>query len=149
MRGRSRRVAVGIIVRNSHRLLLVVAGVLIASQTVLAQSDKHTWAVQFDLHSPKPLTDTPSWLNGSGGKLRFDDTNDALSVGRVVVEYQGRLSPTLQAHVVGDYVDDATSGVDLTEAFLEWKPIPESANRHRLRVGAFYPDLSLENRAHA
>ena len=35
--------------------------------------------------------------------------------------------------------------VDLTEAYLEWRPVPRSANRYRIKVGAFYPRISLEN----
>ena len=137
------------LVRRLCRLTMMLTGLLVGAHAAPAESDQHSWSLQVDLQSPQPLTDTPSWLNGSGGKLRFDGSNDALSVGRIVAEYHGRIGPTLQAHVVGDYVDDATSGIDLTEAFLEWKPIPKSANRHRVRLGAFFPDVSLENRDHA
>jgi hypothetical protein len=36
--------------------------------------------------------------------------------------------------------------VDLLEAVLDWRPLPESAWRSNVRVGAFYAPLSLENR---
>ncbi len=49
------------------------------------------------------------------------------------------------ARIVADYVDDASGGVDLTEALLEWRPVPRSRNQQQLKIGAFYPSLSLEN----
>jgi hypothetical protein len=61
------------------------------------------------------------------------------------LDYRGRLTPTLQARVIADYVDDASSGLDLTEAYIDWRPIPSSPNQHQVRVGAFYPPFSLEN----
>jgi hypothetical protein len=47
----------------------------------------------------------------------------------------------LQGNAVVDYVDDASS----LEAYLEWHPVPDSESRHRLKLGAFYPPLSLAN----
>ncbi len=60
-------------------------------------------------------------------------------------EYRGRITPTLTATVIGDYLDDASSGADLSEAFIDWRPIPKSGNQQQVRLGAFYPPLSLEN----
>jgi len=28
--------------------------------------------------------------------------------------------------------------------FTEWRPVPKSATRYRLKLGAFYPNISLE-----
>jgi hypothetical protein len=63
----------------------------------------------------------------------------------VFAQYRGRIAPTWIATVIGDYLDDASPGVDLSEAFVDWRPIPKSANQQQLRLGAFYPPLSLEN----
>src|SRR5690606_38369148 len=56
-----------------------------------------------------------------------------------------RLKPGVPAHLVADYIDDEAGGADVTEAYVEWRPVPRSSNRHRFRAGAFYPPLSLEN----
>jgi hypothetical protein len=64
---------------------------------------------------------------------------------RLFAEYQGRITPTLRARVVADYVEDASGGLDLTEAHIDWRPIPRSRNQHQVRFGAFYPSFSLEN----
>ena len=37
--------------------------------------------------------------------------------------------------------------IDVTEAWLEWRPVPQSAWRSNLKIGAFYPPVSLEHRA--
>ena len=42
-------------------------------------------------------------------------------------------------------VDDASDGLGVTEAVIDWRPIPHSRNQHQLRFGAFYPSFSLEN----
>jgi len=76
-------------------------------------------------------------------KLRI--TEDGFTVFRAFADYRGRLTPTLQARVIADYVDDGSSGVDLTEAYIDWRPIPSSPNQHQVRFGAFYPPFSLEN----
>ena len=64
---------------------------------------------------------------------------------RLFGEYHGRITPTLRARVVVDYVDDASGGLDLTEAVIDWRPIPRSRNQQQVRFGAFYPSFSLEN----
>jgi hypothetical protein len=33
----------------------------------------------------------------------------------------------------------------LSEAFIDWRPIPTSSNQQQVRFGAFYPPFSLEN----
>jgi len=88
----------------------------------------------------------PSWTDGSVGKLRFDDDSDGLVLNRAFVDYQGLITDTINANVVLEiYDDDLGSAIDLTEAFLEWRPVPRSPNRYRVKVGAFYPRISLEN----
>ncbi|NIS88628.1 MAG: hypothetical protein GTN98_00825 [Woeseiaceae bacterium] len=85
-----------------------------------------------------------SWTDGLVGKLRFSD--DGVYLGRAFVDFDGRLTDTLKASfAVEAYGDDLGNAVDLTEAFLEWRPVPRSANRYRVKVGAFYPRISLEN----
>lgn len=88
----------------------------------------------------------PSWTAGSVGKLRFDDDSDGLVVSRGFVDYETRLADTLDfSAAVEFYDDDLGSAIDFTEAYVEWRPLPRSANRYRLKVGAFYPRISLEN----
>lgn len=88
----------------------------------------------------------PSWLDGSAGKLRYDDDSDGLMLSRAYAHLHVRIADTLDAHVAAmAYDDDVSSPVDLTEAYLEWRPLTRSANRYRFKFGAFYPRISLEN----
>lgn len=86
----------------------------------------------------------PSWTEGSIGKLRYGD--DGFVVNRAFIDYRGRWADTLTAHLVLEaYDDDIGSAVDFTQIYLEWRPVPRSALRYRLKIGAFYPRISLEN----
>ena len=87
-----------------------------------------------------------SWTEGFVGKLRYDDNNDGLMFSRAFAEYEYQITDTFNAHAtVEAYDDDIGSTVDFTEAYVEWRPVPQSENRYRLKVGAFYPRISLEN----
>jgi hypothetical protein len=110
---------------------------------VFAQSDRHE--LYFDASGGYVSADTDlrAWTEGGVSKLRYAD--DGFEAFRLFGEYHGRISSTLRARVVLDYVDDASGGLDFTEAVIDWRPIPRSRNQHQLRFGAFYPSFSLEN----
>ena len=122
---------------------------LLGGQVVTANDEPATSHVDWGLDIA--LIDSsghPSWLEGSGGKLRFDPDNDGLQFSRAFIDYRTRLANTLSGHVVSEiYADDFGPAVDLTEAYLEWRPMTATANRYRLKLGAFYPRISLENTA--
>ena len=106
--------------------------------------ERHTWTIDVDLGVPSTSSDLGPWTTGELGKLRFD-ASDGLGGHRVMADYRGHMTQTLWVRAVLDYVDDASPGVDFTEAYLDWRPLPKSANHHQVRFGAFYPPLSLEN----
>jgi len=86
----------------------------------------------------------PSWTEESVGKLRYQD--DGVVFGRAFLDYRGRWTDTLHAHVVLEaYDDNLGTAVDFTQAYLEWRPLQKSPTRYRLKLGAFYPRISLEN----
>jgi hypothetical protein len=107
--------------------------------------DRHRWELQVDAGYVAADSLFGPWTEGGLGKLRYAETNDGFVSSRVFAAYHGRIADAWSATVVGDYVDDASSGVDVSEAYFEWRPIPTSRNQHQVRVGAFYPPLSLEN----
>ena len=87
-------------------------------------------------------------MNAGFGKLRFDATDDGLQLGRLRLAYRG--SPFGNWHLNLDAsawsVDDHNV-IDLTEAYIEWRPVPASPWRSQVKIGAFYPTLSFEHRA--
>ena len=88
----------------------------------------------------------PSWTEGFVGKLRHDDSSEGLMISRAFLDYDARLGDTVDFNATVEYYDDDLGpAADFTEAYVEWRPVPRSSNRYRLKVGAFYPRLSLEN----
>ena len=89
-----------------------------------------------------------SFLDGGLGKLRYGDATGSADLGRLRLGLDGHWGESLR------YVLDAsawstrdTNAIDLTEAYLEWRPVPSTVWRSRLKAGAFYPAISLEHRA--
>jgi hypothetical protein len=121
---------------------------LLLPLTVCAQSDapsRQTLATGIDL-SFIDVSGYQSWTEGSVGKLRYDSESDGLVVSRAFVDYGAKVTDTLDLNVAVElYDDDIGAIVDFTEAFLLWRPLPRSANRYRVKAGAFYAPVSLEN----
>ena len=127
--------------RGSVLLLAVLAGPTLADR----EPSRYDFVSGLDL-SYVSANGNPSWLDGSAGKLRYDGDTDGLMLSRAFGDFRVRLADTLDAHVVAAAFDDGiSSAVDLTEAYLEWRPLAQSASRYRLKLGAFYPRISLEN----
>jgi len=101
--------------------------------TAEAQDARHQWSIGIE---------TSARSTDHSGKLAVD--NDG-SFARAAFVYTGSIRPTLTVNAVVDGVDDGDSGIDLTEAFLSWRPVPQSPFRHSLKAGIFYPPLSLES----
>ncbi len=126
-------------------VLAGAASVLAAQMAAAGLSDRHELAIALDWH----LTDTSSrlgaWPEAGFGKLRYGSDGSAGQWSRLALAYRGQIASQFFTHAVLDYIDDAAQHVGLTEAYVEWRPLPRSLNRHRLRFGAFYPPLSFEN----
>jgi hypothetical protein len=107
--------------------------------------DRHVFEAAVDLSLVAVSSPFTTWLDEGQGKLRFDEDDGALQFSRAFLEYRGRLAPTVVAHAVVNIEDSKDRVIDLTEAFIEWRPVPSTPWRLRTRFGAFYPKLSLEN----
>lgn len=89
-----------------------------------------------------------SFLDGGLGKLRFDNDDDGLQLGRARLAWRNSIGGNWHANVdLSAWSLDDHHAIDLTEAWLEWRPVPRSAWRSNLKIGAFYPPISLEHRA--
>ncbi len=122
---------------------LAALAIVAAAAPALAQSDRHELYIDASAGYISASTDLRAWPDGGFSKLRY--TEDGVEAFRLFGEYHGRITPTLRARVVVDYVDDASAGLGVTEAVIDWRPIPRTRNQHQLRFGAFYPSFSLEN----
>ncbi len=128
-----------------RRLVPLLLCCAFGTATAAGESDRHVFTAAADLSWVNAGSEFPSWLEGGNGKLRFDEDHDGLRLSRAFLDYRGRLAPTLNARATLNVNDDISRKLDLTEAFLEWRPLPRSAWRWRGRAGTFYPKLSMEN----
>lgn len=89
-----------------------------------------------------------SYLDGGLGKLRFDEDHDGLQIGRLRAAWGQPLGESLNLHLDASVwrLDD-NNAIDLTEAYLEYRPVPQAGWRSRVKIGAFYAPVSLEHRA--
>jgi hypothetical protein len=89
----------------------------------------------------------PSYLDGGLGKLRFDPDHDGLRLGYLRADWHPTLGQIVHVDVEAvAYGDHDRNPIDLTEAYAEIRPFPMGAWRSRLKIGAFYAPISLENR---
>ena len=89
-----------------------------------------------------------SYLDGGQGKLRYDEDDSGLQLGRLRAAINQPLGEVFALHAeASSWGDHDKNPIDLTEAYLEYKPYPVAGFRTRARLGAFYPPMSLENRA--
>jgi hypothetical protein len=89
-----------------------------------------------------------SFIDGGWGKLRFDADDDGLNLGRARFAWRGSPGGDWHANIdLSAWSLDDHHVVDVTEAWLEWRPVPQSAWRSNLKIGAFFPPVSLEHRA--
>lgn len=87
-----------------------------------------------------------SYLDGGLGDLQYDPQHAGARLGGIWLDYNGSVHDVV--HFVADavgYGDGNRFPLDLTQAFAEWRPFPIGVWRSRLKVGAFYAPISLEN----
>ncbi len=85
-----------------------------------------------------------SWFNGGLGKTRFDRTSPSLRVGQGFLKLQGDVMDAVTGSLVFSAADDRKGVLDVNEAWLAWNPVPASAWKSQVRLGAFFPVTSLE-----
>ncbi|HEY1283577.1 MAG TPA: hypothetical protein VGE96_03785 [Steroidobacteraceae bacterium] len=125
----------------------VVAFAALVALSVSAVAQAGDWDLSLDLRA-LDSDGRRSFLDRGQGKLRFDDADSGVRLGRLRGAWTQRIGEVFSAHIdATSWGDDDKNFVDLTEAYLEYRPYPQSALRSRVRLGAFYLPMSLENRA--
>ena len=104
--------------------------------------------VQLDLRLTAAQSSLTSFSQHGLGLLRYDESHQGLHAGPLMLDYSGPITDTLRASAVAfANFDGDKNPIDLTEAFIEWRPVPTTPVRWRTKLGAFYPPISMENRA--
>ena len=89
-----------------------------------------------------------SFMDGGLGTTRYGRGESGLQLGRLRLALAQPLGELWSLHLDASVWDDKDrSPLGLTEAYLQFRPYPFAGWRLRLKAGAFYPPVSLENRA--
>jgi len=89
--------------------------------------------------------DDRSWRDGGLGKLRYGDGRVSPELGEISVIGTGQLLPELSTYVHARYEPTQRDAVDLIEAYARYRPVSTTPFRWSVKVGAFFPPVSLEN----
>jgi len=118
---------------------------------VLAITGAPAQAAQWELDVDARLLTSDgqrSFLDGGLGALRFGADKEGLQLGRARLALDAPFGNAWALRVdASTWDDDDKNPVDLTEAYLEYRPAPPAGYRLRVKGGAFYLPVSLENRA--
>ena len=125
--------------------LLMGAAALLALAVALSSPD---WEADVDVRLVSSQGER-SVTNGGLGTLRYDDTQSGLRLGRARFAVSEALGEVWSLHLdASSWGDRDRNPVDLTEAYLQFRPYPFAGGyRFRLKAGAFYAPISLENRS--
>lgn len=133
--------------RKFSAALLVGSALLIQAKPSLCdegQFPEFTWHGLLDLryqHSDA----VPGQLEQGLGKLREGGERDRWRINEAAATLQVRLDWDWMATATLKYADRQSAPVDLTEAFLAYRPVGSAGWRLAGRLGMFFPPISLEN----
>ena len=109
-----------------------------------AAAEFHSGGV-IDLRLPF-ASGSPGWSNEGMGKLYYDESDDRRPhLAFVGIDFGADFGT--QHGVRGSllYNDGPRGGAALGELFYLFRPVSLSARRYQLKIGVFFPELSLEN----
>jgi hypothetical protein len=90
----------------------------------------------------------PPFIDGGLGSLRFGGDESGLRLGRARFAVTQALGQVWSLHLdASSWGDRDKIPAGLTEGYLLWRPYPHAGFRLRVKTGAFYAPISLENRS--
>jgi hypothetical protein len=128
-------------------MMLRTAAVSLALLLLSASARAADWEVSLDTRLVNSDAGRP-FMDGGLGTVRFGRNDSGLHLGRARLALTQQLGELWSAHLdVSAWDNEDRSPVGATEAYLQFRPYPRAGYRFRLKAGAFYPPVSLENRA--
>src|SRR5215467_12132233 len=123
---------------------LAVAALLLAASGLAQATD---WEASLDVRLVDSSAER-SFIEGGMGQVRFDKDDALVQLGRARFALTQRFGELWSAHLDLSIWDDKEAHLlGVTEAYLQFRPYPFKGYRVRVKAGAFYPPVSLENRA--
>jgi len=135
--------------KSSRRILLVVLLTLFGLMMRICRADdgqfpEVTWHGLLDLryqHSDA----APGELEHGLSKLRAGGERDRWRVNEAAATLQVRFDWDWMLNATVKYADRQSTPLDLTEAYLAYRPVGAAGWRLAGRLGMFFPPISLEN----
>lgn len=125
--------------------LRLAFGAALLLATVAARGSD--WELDLDLRAVTSDAGA-SVLDGGYSPVRFGEHQSGLQLGRLRLALDLPLGEVWKLHLdASAWGNTYPNPIGLTEAYLEFRPYPRNDLRLRIKAGAFYPPLSLENRA--
>jgi hypothetical protein len=126
----------------AHRALIAAA--LLAAGAARGAA----WELDLDLRAVSSDAST-SVLDNGYGPTRFSEGQSGLQLGRVRLALDTALGEVWRLHLDASAWGNGNyeNPIGLTEAYLQFRPYPRDALRLRVKAGAFYAPISLENQA--
>ena len=119
---------------RAHPAMSIRAALLACAGLVAMPAFSGDWELSLDLRAVSS-DGRDSFLDNGQGKLRFDDDDDGLRLGRLRAAWNTPLGETFSARVeASTWYDKDKNPIDLTEAYLEWRPYPRAGWRTRVRL---------------
>lgn len=129
--------------RPSAVRLAFAASVFLAAATARAAN----WELDLDLRAVTSDA-TTSVLDGGYSPTRFSERQSGLQLGRLRLALDTPLGEVWKLHLDASAWGNAyRNPVGLTEAYLQFRPYPRDNLRVRMKAGAFFAPVSLENGA--
>jgi hypothetical protein len=126
------------------RLRVLAIATLLAFSAASRATD---WDASLDLRLVNSDAARP-FMEGGLGAVRYGSNESGVQLGRARFALTQQIGELWNAHLdISAWDDRDRSPVGVTEAYLQFRPYPRAGYRFRLKAGAFYPPVSLENRA--
>jgi hypothetical protein len=122
----------------------ILAALFLLAGCAMAQAADFHFEGYGDFRAVIPPS-TGGYLDGELGKLRFGDDDHAFHFTEAVGEARVQIVPELMATATARINNEYGPGLDLLEAYMRYRPVSTSAWRWSVKVGAFFPPMSLEN----
>lgn len=120
----------------------IAAGFLLASLSAQAQDFQFHGFVDMRAVSPAQQT---SWTSGGLGKSRYGNGDNGIHPGSGLFAATWQATPALLAHADLQYQTGERRHLDVLDAYFRWRPVSTTPWRWSLKVGAFFPPVSMEN----
>lgn len=125
----------------SARWAIAIAGALAAGAAQAGDFTVHGYA---DLRLVSPAGER-SWLDGGLGKTRYGESDVVARLAEAVLAGRWQMTEDIAGAATLRYEPEQRTALDLLDAYIRYRPVSTTPLRWSVKLGAFFPPISLEN----